>query len=59
MTWEQAFKKIVKEYFDNVDEEDTSALGKISKSKYNKKYFDTFAKEQFGETEVKDKKSGR
>jgi hypothetical protein len=58
MTWEQAFKKIVKEYFENMDEEDTSALGKIGKSKYNRKYFESVEEEYFG-AKNKDKKIGK
>jgi hypothetical protein len=58
MTWEQAFKKIVQDYFNNMEEEDTSAMGKLGKPKYDRKYFEGVEEEYFGSKD-KVKKNGK
>jgi hypothetical protein len=46
MTWEEAIKKIIQQYWNDDPANPTElAMDKIKKTKYNKKYFDGVASE--------------
>ena len=55
MTWEDAIKKAIQRYWDQNDTGMKMELDKHDKTKYNKKYFDSFEQQQLDTKPIKKK----